>query len=459
MKNPIQKHIQIKFFITCTSLLLCCANLFAQQPIVKVDLNFSGRNEAEVHELGYVSWPIKSGATDQKTIEGIKFALKGNFTSDWYKAGVQAPFYAKLVSDGITTKEPLELTITGLNEGTHTLLSFHNAFSPNAAALPTQLAVYVDGKLTVEKLMPSIRAEHTTQAQVAYLTIQAKAGIPVVIRYQANTGASFTLNGFELNTADLRKQAKMPMPIDADEHVNLGDNITLKWTAASNVKSHDVYFGIDKNAVQNANHTAPEFKGTQSDTTFKVQNLYSMNTYFWRIDEKGTDGKITKGKVWYFRPAQLAFPGAEGYGRFARGGRGGKVVHVTNLNDSGSGSLREAVNNDIGPRTIVFDIAGVIKLESRLVINQPYITLAGQTAPGKGITIVSAPIGLTGNDGMIRFIRVRIGAGRTYDGMGLTGANHSIIDHCSISWTIDEAFSSRGAHHISLQNTLIAEAL
>ncbi len=87
------------------------------------------------------------------------------------------------------------------------------------------------------------------------------------------------------------------------------------------------------------------------------------------------------------------------------------------------------------------------------------MTIAGQTAPGKGITIKSAPIGFTGKDMVIRFMRVRLGYGATYDGMGLTGGDHSILDHASISWTIDEAFSSRGGKNLTLQRTLISEAL
>jgi hypothetical protein len=184
-----------------------------------------------------------------------------------------------------------------------------------------------------------------------------------------------------------------------------------------------------------------------------------MHWYYWRVDQEDAGGNITRGNIWYYRPRQLAFKDAEGYGRFARGGRGGKVVHVTNLNDNGPGSLREAVTNPIGPRTIVFDVSGIIQLNSRLVLNQSYVTIAGQTAPGKGICIRSAPFGITGNDCIVRHMRVRVGAGATYDGMGLTGANHSIMDNCSISWTIDEAFSSRGAKHITLQRTLISEAL
>lgn len=158
---------------------------------------------------------------------------------------------------------------------------------------------------------------------------------------------------------------------------------------------------------------------------------------------------------------QLAFPSAEGYGRFAKGGRGGRVLKVTNLNDAGPGSLRAAVEAK-GPRTIVFDISGLITLESPLVVRNPFLTVAGQTAPGKGICIRKFNFGLySTNDVIIRYIRVRPGnlSGTTLDGMGMAYCDHCIIDHCSISWTIDEAFSSRGGKNITLQRCLISEAL
>ncbi|MES2921814.1 MAG: hypothetical protein V4819_09710 [Verrucomicrobiota bacterium] len=159
-----------------------------------------------------------------------------------------------------------------------------------------------------------------------------------------------------------------------------------------------------------------------------------------------------------------AFPGAEGYGRLAKGGRGGRVIAVTNLDDDGPGSLRAAVEAT-GPRTVVFNIGGTIRLKKKLVIKKDngQLTIAGQSAPGKGIMVRDYTFGMMGADDVIlRFIRTRVGtaSGDTMDGMGMSGgANNCIYDHCSISWTMDEAFSSRGAKNITLQRTLISEAL
>lgn len=136
-----------------------------------------------------------------------------------------------------------------------------------------------------------------------------------------------------------------------------------------------------------------------------------------------------------------AFPGAEGHGRFVTGGRGGKIYHVTNLNDSGTGSFREAVKS--GKRIIVFDVAGVIALKSDLKIADN-ITILGQTAPSPGITLRYYTV-QPGSNNIIRFIRIRRGQEKNInDGADASWQRNKtgiIFDHCSFSWSIDEVAS------------------
>ncbi len=157
----------------------------------------------------------------------------------------------------------------------------------------------------------------------------------------------------------------------------------------------------------------------------------------------------------------LAFPGAEGFGRFATGGRGGDVFAVTTLADSGPGSLREAVS--AGHRTVVFLVSGTIDLQSDLLITQSRLTLAGQTAPGDGICLKRHPLRLNGaSDVIIRHLRVRPGAesGRPVDGIEVRNGQNIILDHCSVSWSIDEAVNTwHGAKNLTVQWCLIAEPL
>jgi len=155
-----------------------------------------------------------------------------------------------------------------------------------------------------------------------------------------------------------------------------------------------------------------------------------------------------------------AFPTAEGYGRLAKGGRGGRVIEVTNLNDSGPGSFRDAVEAE-GLRTVVFRVGGMIRLDSGIKVENGNLTVAGQTAPGKGIAIRDATFSVNGvEDVVIRFLRVRLGSeGGKGDGMSSPNSEDVIWDHCSISWTHDEAFSAHPTGNITLQRSLISEAL
>ncbi|MCK9156285.1 MAG: hypothetical protein M0P12_09265 [Paludibacteraceae bacterium] len=442
---------------------------------IKVDLDVSGRNSSEVTEPGYSAWVPTSSNTF--TSSGVTFKLSsaassGELSTVWYKLGVQAPNYARMVCDAAYIKDcttndaSLLLEISGLSAGTHTLLTYHNAIDDYSSNTLCNMDIYVNNSKVVTALTPTKRALSIFDAKTAYLTFTVTAGQTVKIKFAPNKSTSANvynvyLNGFALDVPNSNDQARTPNPADADCHVNCdGTNACkLSWTAASNAVSHNVYFGTSESAVSSATKSSLEFKVNQTSTSYNVSNLYVLNTYYWRIDEVASNGTVTKGNVWSFRPRRLAFPEAEGYGKYATGGRGGKVVYVTNLNDSGKGSFREAMTNDIGPRTIVFAVSGRIILQSRLVQVGNYVTIAGQTAPGRGICVSTNPVGITGSETIFRFLRVRLGSGETADGFGMTGGQHSISDHCSVGWTIDEAFSSRGGKNLTLQRTLISEAL
>jgi pectate lyase len=163
----------------------------------------------------------------------------------------------------------------------------------------------------------------------------------------------------------------------------------------------------------------------------------------------------------------IAFPGAEGFGKYTTGGRGGKVLIVSNLNDSGSGSFRDAVNAK-GPRIVVFAVSGTIHLESKISLKGD-LTIAGQSAPGDGICLADYPVSISGDNIIVRYMRFRMGDKNQRGGMvsgnggddafGGTRRSNIIIDHCSMSWSTDEAFSIYAGDSTSLQWNLISEPL
>jgi hypothetical protein len=158
----------------------------------------------------------------------------------------------------------------------------------------------------------------------------------------------------------------------------------------------------------------------------------------------------------------LAFPTAEGFGKYAWGGRGGKVLRVTNLNDSGPGSLRSAVESK-GARIIVFSVSGNIPLASPLRIDNDSVTIAGQSAPGDGICLQHFPLIVNASDVVIRYIRCRLGDHFEHDADAFSGGRYGqhdvIIDHVSTSWSIDECLSIYKTQRLTVQWCLVAQSL
>jgi hypothetical protein len=164
-----------------------------------------------------------------------------------------------------------------------------------------------------------------------------------------------------------------------------------------------------------------------------------------------------------------AFPGAEGWGAYALGGRGGDVYHVTNLDDNGLGSLRYGITSAGGtsstPRTIVFDVSGTIQLTSNLNVNKSYITIAGQTAPGDGICLRDRNLAISASHIIIRYIRARLGdeSLTESDAVSINSGSNIIMDHVSASWSVDEVFScstyNPNLTNVTVQWSIISEGL
>ncbi len=435
---------------------------------LKVDISpDNGRKDIQTPR--WENWLVKDGQQKvSATFGSVTFTLRnasgGKMGATMWKGGIDTG--ATVTTDGVMANQGggLEMVIHGLAPGPHTLVTFHNAFDK---PLDTSCSVLIDSQVKAQGIKPTYRAASDVDAANTFMQFDATEGQEVVVSIKPDTdGGAVVLNGFEIDVVNPAKMALKPFPLDTDEHAV--EEPALVWAPAKSAVAHQIYLGTSAEAVANATPASPEYQGAFANAKFPTKGLSHMNTYYWRVDEVDADKTVTKGDIWSFRVRHLAFPGAEGYGRYAIGGRGGRVIEVTTLDDYDPkteppipGSLRAAVEA-VGPRIVVFRVGGAIKLKAKLVIGNPYISIEGQTAPGDGIAVHNFTFGaLSTHDVIIRYMRIRVGdeSGVTMDGSGFGGCNNCIMDHCSIAWSIDEAFSSRSAKNITLQRTIIAEAL
>ena len=470
----------IKKILTTTALLLSAVMMVAQN----IDFDLPGKTApGKDTEVNYISWAVPRTASDSKTLDnGMVLTINAGESasavgSDWSKTDVETKGLRVIADEVLATNlqdgnltvisdapTSLVLTIAGMTPGEHTLKAYHNNHKENQ--VQPDIEVLVDGVVKTTGVKFTSAAQSMQEAGTSFVTFNVIENQPVVVTYRTvlEAGKTYTntrvmINGLEFDVASM--VATDPLPVNHDFHAGAENGtVNLSWVAALGAVSHKLVMGTDSLQVANAN--SYEYEGTA--TEYVKNGLSSMIRYWWRVDEVDADGVLHKGRVWSFQPCHLAFPGAEGYGRYAIGGRGGLVYHVTNLSGDKdvAGSLLYGLVNINEPRYIVFDVSGIIELDFDSYFTKPYAYIAGQTAPGKGICIKASNINI-GSDVICRHIRFKRGLGvygeNTGNAMGMTGADHSIVDHCTAAWGTDETVSGRGALNVSFQYSVISEAL
>ena len=355
----------------CIALALTSAVAAAYAKELNVDLN-PDNHRKDILSEHRENWAFKDGQSGSNTFGNVTVTFRAEegktLAGQLYKGLLVDG--ARLAADGISVKSVGEdagvyMIVSGLSSGEHTIVTYHNEVRDME---PTAFDVFNDGKLAVKDFIPTKRATNDYDVATVFLKVKAMAGKDVVIHFQSvksDGNGSIIINGFGIDVPDPHKRAIKPAPADGDEH--WPNETALTWAAPADAASHEIFFGTDSNSVAAATSSSPEFKGKLKSPSFSLPKLDHMKNYFWRVDEVDADGNVTRGEVWRFCVRFLAFPTAEGYGRFAIGGRGGRVIEVTNLKDYDPtkgeavipGSFRAAVEAE-GPRTIVFRVSGLI---------------------------------------------------------------------------------------------------
>lgn len=285
----------------------------------------------------------------------------------------------------------------------------------------------------------------------------------------------------------VKKEEAPAVPTGITLHSKTQTSLRFQWNAVTGATSYQWKLVLDDAEVQTGTSSArnAEIKDLKAGTTYKfaVRSIAGelMSAYSSYVEGKTESEpepeepptptstiEYTEFAIPSFEEdgKARAFPGAEGGGMWTTGGRGGSVYHVTNLNDGGEGSLRYGINNMGRPLTIVFDVAGIIELNSQLNIAKGDLTIAGQTAPGDGICLKNYTFRISASNVIVRFIRCRMGDEKKTEDDAMQILSHDdnrysniIIDHCSVSWCTDECASFYGMKNFSFQWNFVTESL
>ncbi len=321
----------------------------------------------------------------------------------------------------------------------------------------------------------SVQDVTVTSCEYSSLTPETKYGFAV--RAVAGSVVSDFCEVIYATTRPTGYDDMTPLATPVAEFVEAQSNaLTFAWNEVEGAESYHYQLkSLSGNVVAEADTdllTVTINKGLAAGASYKfavkaVPNAMSETHYESEYSEAviaqtiPNAESIVKFPAWEADGVVRAFPGAEGAGMYTTGGRGGKVIHVTTLNDSGPGSLRAAISES-GPRIIVFDVAGTISLNSDLKIRNGNVTIYGQTAPGDGICLKNRSLTIATDNVIIQYLRVRPGDESGNDGTDCMNARYMkdiIIDHCSMSWSTDEAASFYVNKNMTMQWCTIYEAL
>jgi len=339
--------------------------------------NWAWDGKSDSKRFGSVTVSFGAIPGDTK-IAGKMPALPVGLSPVWFKGLIDYGVHLGL--DGIAssgTNSEIVMRLSRLTPGKHSLVTYHNEVRDLP---PAKLDVLIGETVKLKGVAETRRATNDYELASVFIEFDAEPGKDVLVGFRPDPSSpnrSIVINGFEIDTTDPHKRASKPVPANDEEHFAEGQ--ALAWTPPVGAAKHHLYFGVDSNAVARATPESAEFRGVLSEPRFSVSAIRPVGLVgrvrdlFWRVDEL-VGATPVKGDVWRFQIRSLAFPTAEGYGRFARGGRGGRVIEVTNLEDYDPtkgeavipGSFRAAVETE-GPRTIVFRVSGLIRLKRALL--------------------------------------------------------------------------------------------